>query len=189
MKGNQITLNTIHEHYFLKEELVGFCREHQLPTTGSKQCLTQLIASYLETGEIPIVETPKGKKTISPAVITPDTIVEKNFVCSQKHREFFAQQIGSSFSFKVAFQTWLKTNSGKTYQEAILAYYELLETQKQQPTKIEKQFEYNTYIRAFFAANKGASLQDAIVCWKYKKSLPGSHAYEKSDLQALMHKE
>ena len=93
--------------------------------------------------------------------------------------------IGSSFSFHVPFQKWLKNNTGKTYGEAIEAYYQILEDKKKRKTKIDKQFEYNTYIRDFFADNKGRSLEDAIQCWKYKKSIPGHNRYEKSDLRAL----
>lgn len=43
----------------------------------------------------------------------------------------------------------------------------------------------NTYIRDFFADNKGKSLDDAIKYWKYKKQLQGHNRYEKSDLIAL----
>ena len=52
-------------------------------------------------------------------------------------------------------------------------------------TVIDKQFEYNTYIRDFFDDNKDKSLDDAIACWKYKKSLAGHNRYERSDLAAL----
>lgn len=52
-------------------------------------------------------------------------------------------------------------------------------------TAIDKQFEYNTYIRDFFEDNQGKSLKEAILCWKYKKGLPGHNRYEKSDLIAL----
>ena len=52
-------------------------------------------------------------------------------------------------------------------------------------TEISGQFEYNTYIRDFFADNPGKSLHDAIVCRNYKKGLPGHHRYEQSDLRAL----
>ena len=93
--------------------------------------------------------------------------------------------IGSSFSFNVLFQKWLKNNTGKTYSEAIEAYYQILENKKKGKTKIDKQFEYNTYIRDFFADNKGRTLEDAIQCWKYKKSIPGHNRYEKSDLRVL----
>lgn len=50
---------------------------------------------------------------------------------------------------------------------------------------IGKQFEYNTYIRDFFADNKEKTLEDAIKCWNYKKRLQGSNRYERSDLTAL----
>ncbi len=46
-------------------------------------------------------------------------------------------------------------------------------------------FREATYIRVFFADNKGKSLDDAIKCWKYKKQLQGHNRYEKSDLIAL----
>ena len=52
-------------------------------------------------------------------------------------------------------------------------------------TTIDKQFEYNTYIRDFFEDNQGRDLEEAIICWKYKKSLQGHNRYEKSDLVAL----
>ena len=52
-------------------------------------------------------------------------------------------------------------------------------------TVIDKQFEYNTYIRDFFCNNKEKKLDQAIQCWKYKKSLKGHNRYEKEDLAIL----
>ena len=97
----------------------------------------------------------------------------------------FKKSIGNSFSFNVAFQKWLKNNAGKSYKEAISAYYQILEDKKKGKTKIDSQFEYNTYIRDFYYDNQGKSLKEAINCWKYKKSLQGHNRYEKSDLVAL----
>jgi len=65
------------------------------------------------------------------------------------------------------------------------AYYKIREEKKKSTTVIDKQFEYNKYIRAFFADNSGKSLKQAITCWNYKKSLSGHNAYEKSDLVAF----
>ena len=174
------------EYYYLKAELVKFCRDNGLPATGGKQELTGRIAVFLDTGKISEMagRTPvKGKKKITG--ITPDSIIEENIVCSEVHRAFFKNEIGESFSFNVAFQKWLKANAGKTYGDAIDAYYEIRRNRKQGRTVIGKQFEYNTYIRDFFEDNKGASLDDAIKCWKYKKSLKGHNRYERSDLEAL----
>ena len=66
--------NEFLEYYYLKEELVSFCRENRLPASGGK---------------------------------------------AELHRAFFKREIGDSFSFNVAFQKWLKSNSGKTYADAI----------------------------------------------------------------------
>ena len=89
------------------------------------------------------------------AIITEDTIIEPNIVCSEKHRAFFRERIGKSFSFNVQFQKWLKANPGKTYGDAIEAYHLILEEKKKGKTTIDKQFEYNTYIRDFFEDNQG----------------------------------
>jgi hypothetical protein len=172
------------EYYYLKEELVRFCRENRLPASGGKAELTERIAYYLDTGKIKAVKPVRTQKPKIPA-ITRDSIIESGFVCSEQHRAFFKREIGDSFSFNVAFQKWLRSNSGKTYADAIAAYKEIKSTKKPGKKDIDKQFEYNTYVRDFFDDNKGASLADAIKCWKYKKSIKGHNRYERSDLRAL----
>ena len=170
--------------YWLKEELVSFCKANGLPATGSKTELTERIACFLDTGKV--LETPKTKRISSKVTaITLDSMIEPNFVCSEVHRAFFKEQIGASFTFNVAFQKWLKANTGKTYKDAVRAYSEILKDKKKSKTVIDKQFEYNTYVRDFFAANKGRSLDDAIKCWNYKKCQPGHNRYEDSDKAAL----
>lgn len=176
---------TFREFYFLKEELVDFCRKNDLPTSGGKLELTERIATYLDTGDVISSRNPSKRVALNVGEITEETVIEENFVCSEKHRAFFKERIGKSFSFNVQFQKWLKSNAGKTYADAVGAYSQILEEKKHKKTEIDKQFEYNTYIRDFFFANKGRSLEDAIVCWKYKKSLQGHNRYEKSDLIAL----
>lgn len=83
------------------------------------------------------------------------------------------------------FKNGLKKILGKTYKESIDAYFSILENKKKNKTTIDKQFEYNTYIRDFFADNKDKSLKQAIKCWKYKKSQRGHNKYEKKDLEVL----
>ncbi len=172
------------EYYYLKEELVGFCRENGLPASGGKVELTERIAYFLDTGKIKETKTVRTQKPKISA-ITKESIIETNFVCSELHRAYFKREIGESFSFNVAFQKWLKSNSGKTYADAIAVYKEIQATKKSGKKDIDKQFEYNTYVRDFFDDNKGASLADAIKCWKYKKSIKGHNRYERSDLAAL----
>lgn len=175
---------TFRNFYYLKDELVDFCRKNSLPVSGGKIEITDRIACFLDTGEIQ--SAPKVKrKAMTLSDITENTIIEVDFVCSEKHRKFFKEHIGNGFSFNVVFQKWLKSNAGKTYKEAIITYYQILEDKKKRKTKIDKQFEYNAYIRAFFADNQGRTLDEAIRCWKYKIQLQGHNRYEKSDLVAL----
>ncbi|WP_026665213.1 DUF6434 domain-containing protein [Butyrivibrio sp. FC2001] len=176
--------NTFRNYYYLKEELVDFCRKNGLPTVGGKIELTERIVCFLDTGKV-IKPVSKVKRTADVGEISEDTLIESGFVCSEKHRAFFKEKIGNSFSFNVLFQRWLKENAGKTYKDAIAAYFQILEEKKNGKTKIDKQFEYNTYIRDFFYDNKGRSLDEAIKCWKYKKSLAGHNRYDRSDLVAL----
>ena len=171
-------------YYYLKQELAGFCRENGLPTSGNKAELTDRIAYFLDTGNV-LRSSAERKTAVNIGTLTEDTVIAPNIVCSEKHRAFFREKIGKGFSFHVPFQKWLKANAGKTYGDAIRAYYQIQEEKKQTKTEIDGQFEYNTYIRDFFADNPGKSLHDAIVCWNYKKSLPGHHRYEQSDLCAL----
>ena len=175
---------TFRSFYYLKQELADFCKENRLPASGSKAELTDRIAYFLDTGKAQ-KPSPRRISAVMIGTLTEDTVIEPNIVCSEKHRAFFCEKIGKSFSFNVPFQKWLKANAGKTYGEAVRAYYRILEEKKQRKTEIGRQFEYNTYIRDFFADNPRKSLHDAIVCWNYKKGLPGHHWYEQSDLCAL----
>lgn len=175
---------TFRNHYYLKEELINFCRNHGLPTSGGKIEITERISHYLDTGE---VQAAKTKTKAKPQItrITEEILIEPNFVCSEIHRAFFKEKLGPSFTFPVAFQRWLKENTGKTYAQALDAYRQIMADKKTGKTVIDKQFEYNTYIRDFFADNPGTALKDAIRCWKYKKGIRGHNRYERADLAAL----
>lgn len=183
--NNQLNYEEFEKYYYLKEELIRFCKLNNLPSQGSKIELTKTISYFLKTKQILKNPVKHNKKKTAISALTKNTIIEPNFVCSEVHRAFFKQEIGTQFSFNVQFQKWLKLNPGKTYADAIIAYNEIIVKNKTTKNAIDKQFEYNTYIRDFFADNKGKTLSQAICCWNYKKTLPGKHSYEKQDLCAL----
>ena len=93
---------TFREFYYLKEELVDFCRRYGLPTSGGKLEITERIAHFLDTGEVVAAKKVQKKSQII-GNITTDTEIEPNFVCSENHRAFFKEHIGNGFSFNVAF--------------------------------------------------------------------------------------
>ncbi len=175
---------TFKSYYYLKEELVDFCRRNGLPVSGGKIEITERISCFLDTGRVQAAKTTR-KAAANTKVMTEDSIIEPDFVCTERHRAFFKERIGKGFSFNVAFQKWLKSNAGKSYGDAIDAYHRIVKEKKQGKTVIDRQFEYNTYIRDFFDDNKGKSLEEAITCWNYKKGIKGHNRYEKSDLTAL----
>lgn len=174
---------TFRKYYYLKAELVDFCRTEQLQTSGGKLELTERVAHYLATGErISTKRVAKNKAIEAP---TMNTTIGPNFGYSETNRTFFEKHIGKKFTFNVLFQKWLKENPDKTFGDAITAYHCIKKDRKHTRTIIGKQFEYNTYIRDYFDDNPNGSLREAIACWKYKKGIASHNRYEKSDLEAI----
>ncbi len=173
--------------YWLKEELFTFCKQNNLPGSGSKDEITERIYQYLKTGKIiKPSRRKKVKNTTEDSPLSLHSKIPKGYKNDLQHRSFFKSQIGEHFKFNVPFMKWMKENHGKTYKDAISEWNRIVTEKKQgNKSKISSQFQYNQYTRDFFKANPDARRDDAIKCWKYKKSLPGHNKYEKEDLLAL----
>ncbi|RHW34057.1 cytoplasmic protein [Lysinibacillus yapensis] len=169
--------------YWLKEELQTFCREHGINASGSKTEISNRIAAFLLTGEIQ--KTLKKRKSPSKEVISTDlnldTVITENHRCSQAVRAFFKSQI-PKFHFSTYIQNYFRENVGKTYRDVVNAWYEEEERKKDPSYKkeISSQFEYNQFIRDYFAdpLNKGKNREEAIKAWNKIKELPGSNKYK-----------
>ncbi len=74
---------TFCDFYFLKEELVNFCRENGLPVSGGKIELADRIAYFLDTGKV-LPASAARKKAAAISTINEDTKIEADFVCSEK---------------------------------------------------------------------------------------------------------
>ncbi|WP_339184213.1 DUF6434 domain-containing protein [Oceanobacillus sp. FSL W7-1293] len=180
-----ISIEDFLDFYWLKVELQDFCRKKGMRTSGAKTEIAERIIHYLKTGERPQAVKSKtvhvyAAQQKKEASMSLETVIEADFKCTQEHREFFKRVIGPKFHFSVALQNYLKANAGKTYQDVVDHYYQLEEDKKKgKRTTISGQFEYNTFIRAYFddSANKGKSLQDAISAWKKVWSRRGDNVY------------
>ncbi len=174
--------------YWLKNELVAFCKQEGIPRTGGKIEITNRIIDYLETGKIVKTKPVRNKATSrfdwNTATLTLQTIITDSYKNTENVRQFFIDKIGRQFKYNVEFMNWMKNNQGKTMSDAIQEWHNIKEKKANNKGKkeIAPQFEYNAYIRDFLADNPNLSRQDAIKCWKVKKSLRGTNAYEKSDL-------
>ncbi|GKV55299.1 hypothetical protein NCCP2222_12460 [Sporosarcina sp. NCCP-2222] len=168
------------DYYWLKAELQEFCRGNGLSAAGSKGEITDRISTFLRTGEIinPIRQaTARPKKQQE---LNLDTVITANHRCSQNVRAFFKTVI-PAFHFSTFIQHYFKQNIGKTYRDAVTAWREEEERKKDPSYKrdIAPQFEYNRFIRDYFADpnNKGKSQAEAIKAWDNCKRLPGSRTY------------
>jgi SAP domain-containing new25/Domain of unknown function (DUF6434) len=178
--NKDITIPDFRNYYWLKEELQQFCRINHLGVSGSKAELNNRIEKYLLTGDI---EKPARKRLYKGKPnekLSLDTVINENHRCSQEVRAFFKSVI-PNFHFSTYIQKFFKNNIGKTYRDAIQAWYEE-EKRKKEPdyrTEIAPQFEYNQFIRDFFAdpMNTGKTKGDAIAAWKKIRSIPGSNKY------------
>ncbi|RIW28955.1 cytoplasmic protein [Bacillus salacetis] len=176
----ELAVDLFKDYYWLKQELESFCRENGLSASGSKGELSDRIEIFLRTGKI---KRPAKRAKRNPASHTPlnlDTVISESHRCSQTVRAFFQTQI-PNFQFSTHIQDFFKSNAGKTYGDAVNAWYEEEERKKDPSYKrsIAPQFEYNQFIRDFFADsnNKGKSREEAINAWKSIKKLPGSNTY------------
>ena len=63
------------EYYFLKEELIDFCRKNQLQTTGGKLELIERITNFLDTAKKDYKTYSKRKSTIVDKITIVDFLL------------------------------------------------------------------------------------------------------------------
>ena len=99
----------------MKKELVDFCRENGLPVSDGKSELTDRIACFLDTGKI--LRAPAKKRTTgSVSVITEDTLIEHNIVCSEKHLQTKRENsIDRIFFIVTRTASWPKWSRGSSF--------------------------------------------------------------------------
>ena len=175
------------KYYWLKEELLTFCKEYNISGNGCKQDITGRILHYLLTGDVlKSISKPAVSKRKYLNDLSLDAEISDNYKNDETHRDFFKEVIGVHFKFNIQFMNWMKKNVGKTYRDAVNEWIRIYnEKNTGKKYDISSQFEYNQYTRDFFSANSYLTRVEAIKCWKYKKSLPGTNKYEESDLKIL----
>lgn len=164
-----IPLDDFQAFYWLKCELLEFCRAHHLGTTGSKQELSERIARFLASGARAAPTASRHTANAAmPTTFSRQSIIGPRWRCSQALRGFFIQEIGPQFHFDQTMRTLIKDGHGKTLADVITIWETAHRTVE--PKDIAPQFEYNRHMRAFFLANPGATLQDAIAAWNELKA-------------------
>jgi len=157
--------------YWLKRDLLEFCRRERLSPAGGKLDLTERIARYLESGrreESPKPSPPQRQgKIAGPLLLT--TIIPEGCRCSQDVRAFFEQELGAGFHFNQVMREYLWNNPGRTLGDAAQAWRAARE-QRTIKREIAPQFEYNRFTRAFYEAHPGVSRAEVIEAWKRERA-------------------
>lgn len=187
------TASEFRNWYWLKAELIDYCKVLGIPYSGNKAELTDRIATAIETDDLYQISKPKRQKSISKfnwktEELTLDTIITDNYSNSQNMRHFMQKYADPKFKFYIDFMTWMKENVGKTLRDAIAAH-QTFELRKKDPnfkSTIPPSNQYNRYMRDFFADNPDQTIVNARKCWAWKRSIPGNNLYEKTDLKMAL---
>jgi len=184
--NKETNIKDFKDFYWLKSELMNFCRKIGISSSGGKIEITNRISEYLETGRvIKKATTKKNKLPKATQPITKETIIGIEYRTYKEKKEFFMSIIGEKFHFTAHILEYFKENPEKrTYEDLINEWYKEQELKKDPNfvKEIAPQFEYNTYIRDFMKDNLDKTRTDAIKHWKIKKSKPGNNKYSKTDL-------
>ncbi len=187
--NKEISLEDFNDFYWLKKDLVHFCRTVGISSTGGKIEIADRIRTYLLTGKI--VKQVKNRHTVkskfdwTDEILTKNTLITDSYKNCKNVRNFFIQEIGAHFRFNVIFMKWMKENIEKTLGDAIIEWKRIEELKKDPNyiSEINPQFEYNRYMRAFLKENPNLSSKDAMKFWKLKSSKRGSNEYNAKDLE------
>ncbi len=190
--NKDISIEDFREFYWLKAELINFCREEGLKMTGSKITISNRIEHFLRTGDRQLDKSnsstqSKSKFDWNREELSLETELTDNYKNTENVRRFFEEQIGVQFKFDVKFMNWMKMNSGKTLGDAIVEW-ERIRAEKRNsagPKEIAPQFEFNRYLRDFIADNPNLNRELGIKLWKMKKSRRGDNVYRKEDLKLI----
>ncbi len=185
------TVSDLRDFYWLKTDLMEFCKKHHLPLQGAKSDLINRITIFLTTGRkikhVSIKKIPALKD--SSKKITKNTLVE-NYNNDTETRIFFVAQLGDNFKFNAYLRQFTNKENikqGMTYGDLINGWI-VFENNKKNPdikNIIPEQFEYNQFIKDYFQHEKNGTLKMAISAWKVVTSQSGPNTYTQFKLQTF----
>ncbi|MEM1054057.1 MAG: DUF6434 domain-containing protein [Bacteroidota bacterium] len=149
-------------YYWLKEELVAFCRENGLPTSGPKLDIADRIAAFLMDGTILRPAPLPIRKGAMPTTFSRETVIGDGWRCTRSLREWFESEVGRGFRFTGPVREILHNGQGRTLGEAADLWRE---THTQKSERIAPQLEYNRHMRTYFENHPGATREDALAAW------------------------
>jgi Domain of unknown function (DUF6434)/SAP domain-containing new25 len=176
--------------YWLKEELVAYCKKVSINYSGAKFEILDRLANALDNKPMLAKksERPTSLFDWSKEPLSLRTRITDSYRNGPNVRKFFIENCGAKFHFSIPFMKWMKENESKILKDAINEWKRLDKLSKDKNFKsiIPPNNQYNQYIRDFFLDNPNKKMKDARLCWKKKRQLPMErHKYEKDDLKLI----
>jgi hypothetical protein len=167
--------------YWLKEELVAFCRTSRLSPTGMKLELGKRIQEFLEGRAASREPSIRRKDGAMPADFTVDTTIGEGWRCSPRLGAFLREATDGSFRFNAEVRELIHHGYGKTLAEVIACYRSSVRAARTKAA-IPKQLEYNQPFRDYSLSNPGATRELAIAAWWRKRGQRRRADLAESDL-------
>ena len=106
-----ISLKDFKDFYWLKQELIDFCKKYGINTTGGKIELAERISYFLTTRKVPVIlnQRTKSKSNFdwNNEILTTTSYITDNYKNTENVRAFFTNEIGAHFSFNVKFNNFV----------------------------------------------------------------------------------
>jgi hypothetical protein len=158
--------------YWLKAELVTFCRAERLPYSGNKSDIERVISAHLAGVPYRAVASParlpKRKTITMPTSFTLTDTIGEGWTCNPALGSFFRQQVGSGFRFNKAMRDFIHGGAGRTLAEAVDCY-RVSVAPGQPKREIAASLEYNQHTRAYYADHPQATRAEVIAAWWTKR--------------------
>ncbi len=180
-----ISLDDYLNYYWLKKDLVQFCKEIGINSDGWKLEIHERIVDYLSNNVIQkrTVKIAK-KKSDDINELRLDMVVTESFKRNPKTTAFL-KSIDSRFHYSVRLNQFIRDNTGKiTYQDIINEWKDEFEKKKQgiKTTPALPQCEYNQFVKDYLADNEERKFKDAVEAWNVKKCMRGDNIYHREEM-------
>jgi hypothetical protein len=154
--------------YWLKEELIAFCRDVKLPYAGSKADIETVIVAHLERRNALPMRAPRRATVRMPTSFTLDDVIGEGWTCNPALGAFFREHAGRGFRFNKAMRDFIHYGAGRTLAEAVACYHQSVV--KDQPKRdIAPSLEYNRHTREYYATHPNATRAQVIAAWWEKR--------------------
>lgn len=157
--------------YWLKAELEAFARELDVRATGSKELLAARIEAALagrKFAEPTLAPRSTGRQLSPPLAHT--SIIPAGQRSSQVVRAWMLEQIGPAFHFDAEMREFFSRSDGtQTMQDAIHHFYA---TRHQCDKRIDSQFEYNRFTRAWHDSHPDGTRDELLKDWRSYRATP-----------------